>query len=115
FSEPMVFYTEDPGEVRGNIDTGADDEDPVDSDNYFITVTRAGVEVLAEFPWSDAGFATFDTDDRTHKTVLLRLDNEDNDLWEPGDKINVRVSSSVVDPAGNSVDSGNDEDDDTAS
>ncbi|HSH95269.1 MAG TPA: carboxypeptidase regulatory-like domain-containing protein, partial [Roseimicrobium sp.] len=71
FSEPMVFYTEDPGEVRGNIDGTAADEDPINPDNYFFSVNDG-----AEFSWGTyfpENIASFDTDDRTHKTVLLRV------------------------------------------
>ncbi|MEZ0371772.1 MAG: hypothetical protein ACAI44_21950, partial [Candidatus Sericytochromatia bacterium] len=109
FSEPMVFYTEDPGEVRGNITGNAPAQDPIAAGNYFVSV-NAG----AEFPWSDVGSASFDTNDLTQKTVRLLPLDPDTDLWEPGASVRVRVGAEVVDPAGNSVDPAMDEADDTA-
>ncbi|MEZ0374565.1 MAG: hypothetical protein ACAI44_36090, partial [Candidatus Sericytochromatia bacterium] len=108
FSEPMVYYTEI-GEIRGNMAGGSSNEDPIDSDNYFMSV-NAGPEVNISTGYG--GIAIFDTTDKTHKTVLLRFFGNQ---YAPGDNVKIRVSSSVLDPAGNSVDSANDEDDDTAS
>lgn len=107
FSEPMVYYTEI-GEIRGNMDGSSANQDPINPDNYFISINNAAEVNLGT---GLGGSATFDTTDRTHKTVLLR---NFGDPYAPGDKVKVRVSSSVVDPAGNSVDSSHDEDDDTA-
>lgn len=107
FSEPMIFYTEG-GQIRGNMAGGAEDEDPTNPENYFISVNGGAEQNLDTLN----GNVSFDTNDRTHKTVLLR---SFGNLYAPGAKVKIRISNSMVDPAGNSLDSANDEDDDTAS
>ncbi|MEZ0370668.1 MAG: hypothetical protein ACAI44_16375, partial [Candidatus Sericytochromatia bacterium] len=83
--------------------------------------TADGREVLAiRIDQADGSTSAFDSGALNAPATGLFIypgvaANAGPDVYEPGDKVNVRVSSSVVDPAGNSVDSGNDEDDDTAS
>ncbi|PKL77424.1 MAG: hypothetical protein CVV27_05460 [Candidatus Melainabacteria bacterium HGW-Melainabacteria-1] len=106
YSEPMVYYTA-AGEIRGNMAGGVPSEDPLSANNYFISINGGAEQNLAGL----GGTALFDATDASHKTVMLRFFGN---LYTPGDNVKVRVNSSVLDPAGNSVDSSNDEADNNA-
>ncbi len=110
FSERMIHYTLS-GSIAGgmagvssqaaaaNNSTYAENA----ANNYLITVVRNGIPVLGPSSWASlGGRAVFDTNDPTHKTVLL-LPASGSDLYKPGDNVIVEVSTSVLDPAGNSV------------
>ena len=68
------------------------------------------------YNWGDAcgecdninGSVVFDADDLTRKTVLLLPAYSSQNLFAPSDIIEVTVSSSIADPAGNTLDSKND-------
>ncbi len=137
FSERMIHYTLS-GAIAGGISGNATEaagavqgrnggsEANEAANNYFITITRDGNIALdnefrkldVEFrkentPWGGQltnfqGRAVFDTNDPTHKTVLL-LPGAGNEVYLPGDNVEVRVATTVLDPAGNSVDSNDDE------
>ena len=51
------------------------------------------------------GVAVFDSNDPTNKTVLLFTSSSSDLVFNPGDNIEVTVKTTVLDPAGNSVDS----------
>jgi hypothetical protein len=121
FSERMIHYTLS-GAVAGGISgngteaAGAvtDGSDTISgseaANNYFVTITRDGIVQQNNIKWgvlTDGGQALFDTNDPTHKTVLL-LPNGFN-AYIPGDNVEIRVATTVLDPAGNSVDSSDDD------
>lgn len=101
FSEPMVFYTEDPGMIADQYLNSAA--------QYFISI-NGGTEV----PWSNYGSVVVSTDDPTHKTILLRLSNPNTNVFQIADRVSVRVEG-VRDPAGNTIDASNNSEDDVAS
>lgn len=119
FSKRMIHYTFSgpiAGGISGNASTAAaavsDGNDTVSAfaaaNNYFITISRNGTPIQSDVAWSTltGGLAVYDTNDPTHKTVLL-LPNS-TDIYQPGDDVEVRVASTVLDPAGNSLDVNND-------
>ena len=76
--------------------------------NYTIDINN-GDDV---FDWDQAdegnGVAVFDSNDPTNKTILLFVGNGGSDnVFDPGDNIEITVKTTVLDPAGNSVDSSN--------
>ena len=123
FSERMVHYTLS-GTVAGGMEgtatsapAGVGESDAEEAaENYYISIngTDKGdwrtipTNASSPAPTSD-NKAVFDSSDPTHKTVLLVLSDTDDDIFEPGDDIEVRVATTVLDPAGNSIDSSNDD------
>lgn len=95
--------------------------------NYTITVSGSGVAPNNSYTWgalkdrtgasvatnSGVGAITFDADDLTRKTVILLppgapelgASGSSVDLFNRSDVIKVEVSSGVVDPAGNTMES----------
>lgn len=74
------------------------------ADNYTVSVYRAGTPILNKIGWGNlGGSAVFDTNDSSHKTVLLLPHTAGTDLFKPGDEVTVKVADSIVDPAGNRV------------
>ncbi|MGV3526709.1 MAG: hypothetical protein ACO1RX_21000, partial [Candidatus Sericytochromatia bacterium] len=108
FSEPMAFFT------RSDTVMGMNDESPLELDNYHILIVDAGDPNPSDSAVIGSPIrpddARFDSDDETNSTVLLELDN----TIDAGDRVYVYVDNNVVDPAGNSVDSANDIEDDAA-
>jgi hypothetical protein len=135
FSERMIHYTLSgavAGGISGNGTEAAaavtDGNDTVDANvaanNYFVTITRDGNVEVNNVAWGGSvtnfgGRAVYDTNDPTHKTILL-LPGTNNpigrpiepstvDVYRPGDNVEIRVATTVLDPAGNSVDSSDDD------
>lgn len=106
YTEPMVYYTS-VGQIRGNMNGGQLAKDPLRAGNYLISV-NGGPEVTLS---SLGGVAQFDTE-ATHKTVNLR---SFGNLYAPGAQIKVRVATTMVDPAGNTLDSAKDDESANAS
>ncbi len=106
YSEPMVYYIV-PGQIRGNMNGADPTKDALSPANYFISVNGGVEQSLAVL----GGVAQFDTE-ATHKTVNLRMFGN---LYSPGDQIKLRVATTVVDPAGNSLDSSQDDESVSAS
>jgi tetratricopeptide (TPR) repeat protein len=75
------------------------------AENYHVTLTPAGyVFPLFEGAWSELGGGVYyDPGDPTGKTVLL-ITPPGLSLFRPGDLVKVTLSATILDPAGNSVD-----------
>ena len=107
FSERMIHYTASKiiaGGMNGHSPSAAGDfglSGVVAAENYQVSVAGAPA-----FQWSDVGSAVFDASDLTHKTVLLLPRDISAALFSSGDTLEVRVATTVLDPAGNSVDAG---------
>jgi len=74
--------------------------------NYLVQIipetgsrTRANTK-----SWADlGGEAIYDPYDPQGKTVLLVLSNKENNLFHPGDTIKVTIQSTIVNPAGETL------------
>ena len=74
--------------------------------NYLVQIipetgsrTRANTK-----SWADlGGEAIYDPYDPQGKTVLLVLSNKENNLFHPGDTIKVTIQSTIVNPAGENL------------
>lgn len=102
FSEPMIYPTLS-GPVAGGINGEASEAVDVAA-NYSININDGN----RVFSWDQAGaghtgIAIFDTNDPTHRTLLLLTSNNDEDIFTASDQIKVTVRSTVTDPAGNSM------------
>jgi Tfp pilus assembly protein PilF len=121
YSERMIIYT------RGQIIAGGMAESDTDqswkqapagypgngglstperaAQNYHVTLTPAGyVFPLFEGAWSELGGGVYyDPGDPTGKTVLL-IPPPGLSLFRPGDLVKVTLSPTILDPAGNSID-----------
>ena len=109
FSEPMIYYTA-AGEIHGDMGGQNEEQNPGNPQNYFVSVDGG-----AEYNWESFGTVIFNTSDRNHKVVLLRLNDSSTDLWNPGQKVHLRILTTVVDPAGNTLQTNRSTEDDTAS
>lgn len=114
FSERMAYYTLEKtisGGMNGTASQAAGSNNGVSAQNaacnYLIEVNRAGTPILNSNWCSLGGRAVFDTNDPTHKTVLLLPPSSQTDLYKPGDNVKITVSTSVLDPAGNSINPSN--------
>ena len=107
FSERMIHYTLSKtiaGGMNGHSPSAAGDVGStgvVAAENYEVSVAGAPA-----FQWSDVGSAVFDASDPTDKTVLLLPRDISAALFSSGDTLDVRIASTVLDPAGNSLDVG---------
>jgi len=121
FSERMIHYTQ-----AQIIAGGMDDSETAQSwkqapagypgnggvssaecaaENYHVSLTPAGyVFPLFEGAWSElGGGAYYDPGDPTGKTVLL-IPPPGLALFRPGDLVKVTLADTILDPAGNSID-----------
>lgn len=112
YNKRMIHYTLGPsiaGGMGGQANQAAGANNTVSSaqaaDNYKVTVIRGGTTILNATAWSAlGGSAVFDTNDPTHHTVLLIPPAAAN-IYQPGDNVIIKVDTTVLDPAGNAVES----------
>ncbi len=117
FSERMLIDTKagDIGASNNSIN-GDRNMDPTNPDLYTVQITRGGFNTNGmpaggpgTWNWGQdlAGTVVFDADDLTRKTVLLLPNSTSQEIFQRSDVIKVTVSSGVVDPAGNTMESRN--------
>lgn len=117
FSERMLIDTKagDIGASNNQIN-GDRNMDPTNPSLYTVQITRSNFAVGSisvggpgTWNWGQdiGGDVVFDADDLTRKTVLLRPNSPGQDVFQRSDVIKVTVSSSVADPAGNTLESRN--------
>ncbi len=111
FSERMIHYTL-AGTIAGGINGIANHAAAaVSGAHNFVASQDAAANYLIQinggtpFEWGSLGYAVYDSNDPTHKTVLLAPTNIGDNIFQPGDTVFVEVKTTVLDPAGNSVDS----------
>jgi hypothetical protein len=85
------------------------------SNSVYISAKNYTVKIIPELVgrttpyegnWFDlGGLAIFDPYDPTGKTVLLLLKNQAQDIFKPGDRIELTVSNTITNAAQESVDS----------
>ncbi len=116
FSERMIHRTL-AGPVAGGVNDVANEAPGAVTDTNDIGVT--GAQAAANYQisinggsnadWSTVaggtGEAVFDSNDATNKTVLLFTSSSSDMVFMPGQNIEITVKTTVLDPAGNSVDS----------
>jgi hypothetical protein len=117
FSERMLIDTK-AGDIgaSNNFINGDVNTDPTNPDLYTVQITRGGFNTLQSLPggpgtwnWGEDidGTVVFDADDLTRKTVLLLPHTTSQEIFQRSDVIKVTVSAGVVDPAGNTMESRN--------
>ncbi len=116
FSERMIHRTL-AGPVAGGVNDVANEAAGAvtDSGNTGVTGAQAGANYQISInggsnaDWSTVaggtGEAVFDSNDATNKTVLLFTSSSSDAVFSPGQNIEITVKTTVLDPAGNSVDS----------
>lgn len=104
-NEAMLVSTKSADLVGGlNGDTS---QSPLSASNYFITVTRSGETIANHISWAElGGRVVFDSDDPSRRTLLLLPSSGNADIFTPGDVVKLDMASSVVDPAGNTMNPG---------
>ena len=113
FSERMIHRTlagAIAGGINGQITEAAGAVGSVTSslaaDNYILQINN-GMTQDWNTVSAGSGVAVFDSNDPTNKTVLLFTSNSSDSVFNPGDNVEITVKTTVLDPAGNSVDSSN--------
>lgn len=103
FSEPMLVITRS-ADLTGGIN-GNTSQSPLSAANYLITVTRAGETLINNISWAElGGRVVFDSDDSSRRSLRLIPSSSSEDIFAPGDLVKLEASSSIVDPAGNTLD-----------
>jgi hypothetical protein len=117
FSERMLIDTKSGDIGASNTNLNSDrNMDPTNPNLYTVQITRNGFMVGSisaggpgTWNWGTdlGGDVVFDADDLTRKTVLLLPNSTSQEIFQRSDVIKVTVSSGVVDPAGNTLESRN--------